>query len=182
MSDDLLNNSEHDQTTKRGPHRWRPGESGNPRGRPRNEDALAVAIREHIDPRGLVSVAVDILRGEGPGDLKLKAATFLADRGYARPTERHEVVSGFAQDSEDEVALDNCTLDELRELRAIETRRSEILAAAAARTALPAGDDVIEANEPRIVIAPPIDRAESEQHVAAQPHDAADDDSHPRTR
>jgi hypothetical protein len=167
-----------DEPKKRPAHLWKPGQSGNPKGRPRSGNALTERIREAVPPDALIKLAHEVITSDRSTDRdKLTAAKLLADWGYHKPAERHEVVSGFAQESEDEHALENCTLDELRELRAIETRRSELLAAAAARTALPEGD-VIEADERDVVIRPPSDRAVPEQGDAAQPQVVAGEPRH----
>src|SRR5258708_15341772 len=63
------------------------GVSGNPSGRPRG---IVQAIREATgDGRELVDFMVQILRGEPPGTRvrdRIDAATWLADRGFGKPT------------------------------------------------------------------------------------------------
>jgi hypothetical protein len=115
------------------------GPSPNPRGRPRSGNALAEAIRLHVEPRALIAVAARIIEDEkAPASVKLQAAQFLAERGFVRPEQRHELVVG-ASDPDDE-DLSACTLDELHELEQLERRRTQILEAAADRMALPAGE------------------------------------------
>lgn len=46
------------------PHRWKPGEVTNPRGRPRKGTALAEYIREHVDFEELFDIAMSMARGE----------------------------------------------------------------------------------------------------------------------
>lgn len=110
----------------RGPRgRWREGASGNPRGRPRRGDALAEAIRAEVSPQELIAVAREVIADKkAPASVKLQAATFLAERGYARPAERHEVMVGQAVDDEPDLAT--LTLDELVELEQLEARRAAI--------------------------------------------------------
>lgn len=86
---------------RREPHRWRKGESGNPRGRPPTGMALAERIRERVDLDELIDIALEIARGKGiqigldengdpmiaiprPSD-RLAAIGFLCDRGYPKP-------------------------------------------------------------------------------------------------
>jgi hypothetical protein len=122
----LLNMSEQHNQAKRGPHRWAPGQSGNPNGAPRRADALAIAIRDKVPPTKLIETATSIMDAQdAPHSVKLQAAQFLAERGYARPVERHELVVGAVEDEPD---LSKLTLVELRELELLDRRRAEILA------------------------------------------------------
>jgi glycine/D-amino acid oxidase-like deaminating enzyme len=119
------------------PGSWKPGQSGNPKGRPRAGNALAEVIRTEIDPRAIVAVAVSVIRDEkSAAAVKLQAAQFLADRGYVRPEQRHELVVGTGSD-EDDVDLSRLTLPELERLEQLEAERVAILAAASERAALP---------------------------------------------
>jgi hypothetical protein len=109
------------------PGSWKPGKSGNPAGRPRKGDALAEAIRAEVSPQELIAVAREVIAdAKAPGSVRLQAATFLAERGYARPAERHEVAVGQAVD--DEPDLSGLTMEQLHELLALEDRRAALLA------------------------------------------------------
>lgn len=68
------------------PGAFRPGTSGNPRGRPRAGLALAEKIREMVDPAELVGIVLAIARDPGvAAKQRLAAVTLLADRGWAKP-------------------------------------------------------------------------------------------------
>lgn len=68
---------------------WKLGESGNPKGRPR--EALADLIRRKKNlPRDLVDGVIKIFRTTRDENTKLKAADWLADRGWGRPTQHVE--------------------------------------------------------------------------------------------
>lgn len=74
-----------------GSGRFRPGQSGNPGGRPRG---LAARIREIAPPDELADFWKAVFTGDPEGLLggvkiglkeRMEAATWLADRGYGRP-------------------------------------------------------------------------------------------------
>lgn len=80
----LKNNQEQrDRLRRQG---WQPGQSGNPKGRPRTGHALAEAIRAKVDPVELAEIALGIARdaGEQAKD-RLTAVKFLADHGWSKP-------------------------------------------------------------------------------------------------
>jgi hypothetical protein len=94
--------------------RWKPGQSGNPKGRPRKGDALAEVIREKVDPQQLIDVALAVMADQkSPASVKLQAASFLAERGWQRPTQSHELLVSGAEDPEEE-DLSRLTTAELR--------------------------------------------------------------------
>lgn len=92
--------------------KWKKGQSGNPKGRPRSPYALANKIRDQVDPDELIALALSIARGEpqsievGEGQPipcevpttkdRLAAMKFLADRGYVAPPK--ETIAHNTQD------------------------------------------------------------------------------------
>jgi hypothetical protein len=74
------------------PGAFRPGTSGNPRGRPRAGLALSERIREMVDPSELVGIVLAIARDPGVAvKHRLAAVTLLADRGWSRPPAAVEI-------------------------------------------------------------------------------------------
>ena len=72
---------------------WKPGQSGNPRGRPRSGNALAETIRRIVDVDELIKTIRGIaLHGDDDGK-RIAAATWLATYGFVKPVERHEVLT-----------------------------------------------------------------------------------------
>jgi hypothetical protein len=63
---------------------WQPGQSGNPRGRPRAPFDIAAMCREH-GPR-CIEVAVALLDDQD-SRIRLGAVNALLDRGFGRPTQ-----------------------------------------------------------------------------------------------
>lgn len=72
------------------PASWRPGQSGNPRGRPRKGNALAEAVRSRVEPDELIAIALDLARSGESESTRLQALAWLRDSGYVKPAERHE--------------------------------------------------------------------------------------------
>jgi hypothetical protein len=65
-----------------GHHLWKPGQSGNPKGRPRSPDDLPALAREHT--KEAVQRLVAIMRADDDGRA-LAAVQQLLDRGWGRP-------------------------------------------------------------------------------------------------
>ena len=79
------------------PGAFRPGTSGNPRGRPRAGLALAEKIREMVDPAELVGIVLAIARDPGVAvKHRLAAVTLLADRGWSKPPAAVEIEASMA--------------------------------------------------------------------------------------
>lgn len=81
-------------------NKWKPGQSGNPLGRPRGVKGLAERVRKSTsDGKELIEKALLILRNEYPG-VKSKMADirwaidFLTDRGFGKPIETHKHEGG----------------------------------------------------------------------------------------
>lgn len=85
--------------TRRAPHSaWKPGQSGNPAGRPKGFAGLASAIAKHTrDGEELVEFALSVLRGEvNNGEEpstrdRLEALKWLAVRGFGQPVQPVEL-------------------------------------------------------------------------------------------
>jgi hypothetical protein len=79
-----------------------PGKSGNPGGRPKG---FVAAIREATDDGlELVSLMLQVLRGELPGVRlrdRLEAASWLADRGFGKPTVAVDVTASDGWEDSD---------------------------------------------------------------------------------
>lgn len=69
---------------------WKPGQSGNPKGRPRVGHALAEAIRDVCDPVELAEIAMEIARSGEDDMVRVHALRFLADNGYIKPDPKRE--------------------------------------------------------------------------------------------
>ena len=63
---------------------WKPGQSGNPHGRPRAPVDIAALAREH-GPR-CIQVAVDLLK-DPDSRIRLGALNAVLDRGFGRPNQ-----------------------------------------------------------------------------------------------
>jgi len=69
---------------------WKPGQSGNPKGRPKPDVDIAALAREH-GPK-CIEVVVKIL-GSDDEKLRLAAAIALLDRGFGRPKQEMDINS-----------------------------------------------------------------------------------------
>lgn len=97
---------------KRGPTStsWRPGRSGNPKGRPRTGLAFAEAVRKHLDPETALAFIIRFCKDETqPYPARVAAMFGLIDRGYVKPPIGVAIASiappelDFAHLSEDEL-------------------------------------------------------------------------------
>lgn len=108
------------------PASWKPGQSGNPRGRPPKGSALTDAIRAKVDPDELVSIALELARGAENEGTRIAALAWLRDSGYVKPAERHE--HGGAGSFDDEEDYSHLSLDELRRVHELEGAIAAIVA------------------------------------------------------
>ena len=119
---------------KASPSAWKPGQSGNPKGRPRTGNALAERVRALVDPDEIVEFAASRLRGHTKDGLEIAvqekdrqwAAGFLRDAGYSKPLQQIEVSTP--------------SLAEAADIRKLSTE--ELVAIAGADQDAPVDDDV----------------------------------------
>ena len=88
------------------PHAWRPGESGNPAGRPKrtpDEKALIEACRQKA-PEAM-KVLVQLMKSADRDSVRLQAALAVLERGYGRPLQRQELATpgGFGNRTREEL-------------------------------------------------------------------------------
>lgn len=109
---------------------WKPGQSGNPRGRPRSGLAFAERVRERVDPDLVIDLAMRVAEDEELSPAaRLNALWPLIDRGFIKPpTTLAATVSAAVEPTFDVTAL---PLDEQRNLLDLIRR---------ARAALPEGE------------------------------------------
>jgi hypothetical protein len=62
---------------------WKPGVSGNPKGRPSVGNSLAYALRQKFTPDRIVEIAVDLVASDDP-KVRLATLQFIADRAYGK--------------------------------------------------------------------------------------------------
>ncbi|MGE0551293.1 MAG: hypothetical protein AB7O24_13360 [Kofleriaceae bacterium] len=110
------------------PGSWRPGVSGNPRGRPPKGSALTDAIRAKVDPSELVTIALDLARNGEAESTRLQALAWLRDSGYTRPAERTEIALGQASSEVDDALAEQLTDAQLDALDRLDEQRAAILA------------------------------------------------------
>lgn len=69
---------------------WKPGVSGNPKGRPPVKLSLGTAIRQHLPPDKVVEIVMTLLASSNE-EMVFKALSFAAAYGYAKPPTTSEV-------------------------------------------------------------------------------------------
>lgn len=65
---------------------WKPGQSGNPGGRPRTAYAFSEKVRERIDPDQVIALALEFANDAAqPVERRLAVLWQLVDRGFVKP-------------------------------------------------------------------------------------------------
>ncbi len=78
---------------------FQPGQSGNPRGRPKRDHDVAQLARRHTVEA--IQALVDVMRDEAsPPSARVSAATVLLDRGYGRPPQSLDVQHKMSMEEE----------------------------------------------------------------------------------
>ncbi len=85
--------------------RWVRGQSGNPRGRPPGDRAIAQLLREQLTPEATAEIAKKVIALALEGDLK--AITFIADRLDGKP--RQALEHGTSEDGPLLVIEERCS-------------------------------------------------------------------------
>lgn len=68
------------------PTSWRPGQSGNPKGRAKHGHAFSERVRERVDPDLVIELALRVAENEALApEVRLAALWPLVDRGWVRP-------------------------------------------------------------------------------------------------
>jgi hypothetical protein len=74
---------------------FKPGKSGNPKGRPPSTNALAVHIRRNVEPAELVQIAIGIAKDvDAARKDRISALKFLADYGWSKPKVEVDMTTG----------------------------------------------------------------------------------------
>jgi len=103
-------------TTKRAPNQtsWKPGISGNAKGRPRTGLAFSERIRERLDPDVVITLLLRHLADEDvPIAARLASALPYIGAGYAKPATATDLTINGSTPTRDFSAM---SLDERREL------------------------------------------------------------------
>jgi len=121
------------------PSSWKPGQSGNPRGRPRAGLAFAERVRERVDPDMVIELAMRVASDESLSPQERLIALWpLIDRGYVKPPAGLDLNVSREQD---EPSLEHLSTERLRELLA-EIDGGPALTDGSANRALPTTIDV----------------------------------------
>lgn len=121
------------------PGSWRPGVSGNPKGRPRKGNALTESIQAGCDPDELREIALKLARSAENESTQIAALNWLRDSGYTRPAEKHEIGPAGSMDDDDDALAELLTDAQLDQLDELDRRRAEILEAASRSRILDSG-------------------------------------------
>lgn len=117
-------------------HLWKPGQSGNPRGRPKGTVTLGRRVRERVEPEQLVAWFIAVWNGDiKPSKEQETAATWITERGWGKAPNFMPIEGGDPLGIEDidrDIAATEARLDELAARRKAATARAETAGAVAA--------------------------------------------------
>lgn len=107
------------------PHRWQPGQSGNPRGRKPGPQTLASALREEFPIEELRRAAREMMNSSNE-DVRFKTLLHIFDRCHGKVADKLEV--GGPGTLDDAIArAEELTDAQLEELVEIDRRKAAIL-------------------------------------------------------
>lgn len=109
------------------PGSWRPGISGNPKGRPRKGNALTESIQAGVDPDELRDIALQLARNGATESTRIAALNWLRDSGYTRPAERHEVGPPGSTETDEDQRIARLPVDRLRRYLELEQEQDALL-------------------------------------------------------
>jgi hypothetical protein len=69
---------------KRRPTAWKPGQSGNPKGRPKSGESLAEALRGAVSPKALLDRMKWLADHAESETVRFHAISWLAERGWGK--------------------------------------------------------------------------------------------------
>ncbi len=129
------------------PHRWKPGESGNPKGRPPENFAVKKIARENS--KAAIRVLIRIMKDESQKAVsRIAAANAVLDRGYGKVAQEVRV-QGTGKDGEIEVRhmTQALSTDELRVMRDMLGKVGAVVADVESVPLLEDADDTNEEGE-----------------------------------
>lgn len=106
---------------------WKPGESGNTKGRPRIGQSLAYAMRNKFPPERIVALAEDLVTGADDERVRMVALQFIADRAYGKVVDAEDPAS----DDDTPIDVSAVPLEERRAMLTAMTKMAAISAPAA---------------------------------------------------
>lgn len=93
---------------------WKPGQTGNPNGRPKKVQQIIDRAQEHAE--AALDALIELVNSEDER-VKLQAATALLDRGLGKPKQTVEDVTSKTE-------VSDYTVDELRALAGMGSKRA----------------------------------------------------------